>query len=233
MTMMNLEEFKFTPENPSYPTFAYPPTPQSYRCLSFKQGIDTRDEIDGEQCCIVCGTTLSLRHAHILPPEDVAGHFIWLKLKETQEIPQWAQGVEEEPRNGLSLCATHHVAFDHYQFYIRYVPSPLDRFILLNISTHPDLSQFHGKAIFLNPAHHIVPFPSCCTYMNTVRALSTRAWTVLRYLARSFIQIGCGSPGGVCSHGSLNLKVGLCVLKMKMKTENRPDSEICVFDISV
>ncbi|KAF8869947.1 hypothetical protein CPB84DRAFT_1803193 [Gymnopilus junonius] len=118
-----------------------------------------RDEIDGKQCCIVCGTTLSLRHAHILPPEDVAGHFIWLKLKETQEIPQWVQGVEEEPRNGLSLCATHHVAFDNYQFYIRYVPSPLDRFILINISTHPDLSQFHGKAIFLNPAHRIVPFP--------------------------------------------------------------------------
>jgi hypothetical protein len=38
-------------------------------------------------------------------------------------VPSLAKSVEHEPRNGISLCDSHHSDFNAYAFFIRWVPS--------------------------------------------------------------------------------------------------------------
>lgn len=73
------------------------------------------------------------------------------------------------------MCSNHHLLFDAYAFFIRFVPnvsltqlflSPsihrkqVQRFVFVNYSNSPDLAQFHGKAIALDIKDHHAPFPS-------------------------------------------------------------------------
>ena len=75
------------------------------------------------------------------------------------------------------MCKNHHAAFDSYTFFIRYFPAvsliplrfglsihwewkQIRKFVLVNYSDHPDLEEYHGKAIALDMTHRYAPFPS-------------------------------------------------------------------------
>ena len=46
----------------------------------------------------------------------------WQTMKEHGFVPEQAKGVEHEARNGVLLCALHHLLFDTFCYYIRWVP---------------------------------------------------------------------------------------------------------------
>jgi hypothetical protein len=72
-------------------------------------------------------------------------------------IPATSRSVKHESRNGISMCATHHVNFDRHRFYIRYFEQ-YRKFVMVNHSRHPMLEQYHGKAVLLDPDNTRVPF---------------------------------------------------------------------------
>ncbi|KAK7037329.1 hypothetical protein VNI00_011320 [Paramarasmius palmivorus] len=67
--------------------------------------------------------------------------------------------IEHEPRNALIMCSNHHLAFDAYDYLIRFVPE-INKFVFVNYSGHPALQQFHCKAIALDINDRYAPFPS-------------------------------------------------------------------------
>jgi hypothetical protein len=94
-------------------------------------------------------------------------------------IPPTSKSVQHESRNGILMCATHHLNFDNHRFYIRYweqvdvsLNIPTDptsyrivililqerKFVLVNHSRKVELEQYHGKAILLDPDNTRVPF---------------------------------------------------------------------------
>jgi hypothetical protein len=82
---------------------------------------------------------------------------------------------DHEPRNGLSMCANHHLLFDQYYFFISFYPDvsliclcfgpsidrkQIRRFVFVNYSGESALQQFHGKAIALDITDRYAIFPS-------------------------------------------------------------------------
>ncbi|KAF9482684.1 hypothetical protein BDN70DRAFT_929792 [Pholiota conissans] len=86
--------------------------------------------------------------------------YIWSNFKARGWIPSQVKlkaNPSHEPRDGLLMCANHHLLFDGYAFFIRFLP---DKFVLVNFSNDPDLRQFHGKAIALDIRGRHGPFAS-------------------------------------------------------------------------
>ncbi|KAJ7481585.1 hypothetical protein FB451DRAFT_1236497 [Mycena latifolia] len=123
---------------------------------AFKTGIDTRDRFLGIQRCLVCGVRNDLEHAHIIP---LAEPRTWEDLKSRSWLPHTVKSVEHEPRNGLTLCPNHRKLFDHYKYFIRFIPE-IQRFVLVNHSQDYDLIPFHGKMLPLDIGDRHAPFPS-------------------------------------------------------------------------
>ncbi|KIY45925.1 hypothetical protein FISHEDRAFT_48249 [Fistulina hepatica ATCC 64428] len=113
---------------------------------AFDTGIDQRDRFFGERCCVICG-------AGGRPTQ-------WSDLKNRGWIPSDAKNhPQHEPRNGLLMCANHHVMFDAYKFFIRFFPDTR-KFVFVNYSGEPSLQQFHAKAIALDSRDRYTPFPA-------------------------------------------------------------------------
>ena len=82
--------------------------------------------------------------------------------------------MDLEPRNGITLCGSHHYCFDEYRFFIRWVPSvsilifkfylyycqKIHRFMFINFPRNEYLEEFHGKPVNLDPDHEHSPFPA-------------------------------------------------------------------------
>lgn len=99
----------------------------------------------------------------------------WDELKAINAVPSHLKSGEHEPRNGILLCPNHHSAFDKFLFYIRWVPQvrqhnvshvlrsltrsvcQVQRFVFINHSEHPNLEQWHGRALRLPPDHQYTP----------------------------------------------------------------------------
>ncbi|KAH9946371.1 uncharacterized protein BXZ73DRAFT_86508 [Epithele typhae] len=130
---------------------------------AFDTGLDRRDVFLGVRRCVVCGTTISLQHARIIPRIEAD---TWMELNEHQWLPENAKrSVKHEARNGITLCATHHVSFDRHDFFIRFFPGPDGdmrgaRFVFVNYAEKIDYEPFHYKAIALDPADRYSPIPA-------------------------------------------------------------------------
>ena len=99
---------------------------------TFHTGLDLRD---GHRC-LICGDPEDVEYCHIIPmlERDTVRPFNWYyvsillmtqkwgDLRSRNYVPKTAKPVEQEPRNGLSLCGTHHKNFAAYRFFIRYLP---------------------------------------------------------------------------------------------------------------
>ncbi|KXN82722.1 hypothetical protein AN958_02060 [Leucoagaricus sp. SymC.cos] len=126
---------------------------------AFDTGIEQRDTFLGQPRCIICGLAHSilLQHCHIIRDSEL---HIWSNLKARHWIPSQAKAhPRHEPRDGLLMCIHHHIMFDAYNFFIRFVPDTR-KFVFVNYSNEPILQQFHGKAIALDIKDHYAPFPS-------------------------------------------------------------------------
>ncbi|KAF8551908.1 hypothetical protein OG21DRAFT_1512134 [Imleria badia] len=125
---------------------------------AFTSGIDKRDMFLGKPRCIICGNNypLGLQHCHISRESEPD---TWADLKRRGWIPTFAKDAEKEPRNGVLMCANHHLMFDTYGYFIRFLPH-CGKFIFVNQSNSPYDQQFHGKAIGLDICHRLCPFPS-------------------------------------------------------------------------
>ncbi|KAH9915442.1 uncharacterized protein BXZ73DRAFT_54282 [Epithele typhae] len=130
---------------------------------AFDTGLDIRDIFLGIQRCVVCGSRMALHHAHIIPKVESD---TWAELDEHEWLPENAKiSVKHEQRNGLMLCATHHIAFDSHQFFIRFVPGPdgdmqRARFVFINYAEFIEFVHLHYKAIALDPQDRYSPIPS-------------------------------------------------------------------------
>ncbi|TFK45322.1 hypothetical protein OE88DRAFT_1229372 [Heliocybe sulcata] len=130
---------------------------------AFRAGLETRDQLLGEQRCVVCGISL-VRQCLIIPDSESN---TWRDLRARGWIPASAKvNSQHEPRNGLSLCPNHQVMFNRYRFFIRYLPKA-SKFIFVNYagnSVHPmssiEIAPYHGKAIALEVGQRYTPFPS-------------------------------------------------------------------------
>jgi hypothetical protein len=73
------------------------------------------------------------------------------------------------------MCKVHHILFEGYSFFIRYVPDvsrfpfssgqvfnkkQVRKFVFVNYSCTPGLELYHGKAVALDIRDRYVPFPS-------------------------------------------------------------------------
>ncbi|KAI0249131.1 hypothetical protein BJV78DRAFT_1378325 [Lactifluus subvellereus] len=124
---------------------------------AFKTGVDNRDKFLGLRRCVVCGISMVLQHCHIIMDSELE---VWTDLKARNWVPSETKGYpRHEPRDGMLMCSNHHNAFDRYLFFIRYSPET-HKFVFVNYSGHPDLQQFHGKAIALDITQRYAPFPS-------------------------------------------------------------------------
>ncbi|KIM88871.1 hypothetical protein PILCRDRAFT_243289 [Piloderma croceum F 1598] len=123
---------------------------------AFYTGLDERDKFLGNRCCVICGDYGSgiIEHCHLIEPET------WDNLKDRRWIPSQAKAApRHEPRDGMLMCKTHHGRFDSNAFFIRFFPD-IRKFVFINYSGHPNLQQFHGKAIALDIKDKYAPFPS-------------------------------------------------------------------------
>jgi len=126
--------------------------------VAFDTELDGRDH----RRCVVCGRISSgglrpgVERAHVIGKTEIE---TWAFLKTTGFVPSFAKSVLHEPRNGISLCVSHHDDFDAYRFFIRWAPSE-SAFVFVNFSRHPNLEQFHGKKVALDPSHTRSPFPA-------------------------------------------------------------------------
>jgi hypothetical protein len=89
--------------------------------------------------------------------------------------PQAKNDPTHEPRNGLLMCANHHLMFNSYLCFIRFLPDvsldclffesnihkkQIKKFVFVNYSGASDFQKFHGKAIALDIKDRHAPFPS-------------------------------------------------------------------------
>ncbi|EPS99344.1 hypothetical protein FOMPIDRAFT_1124464, partial [Fomitopsis schrenkii] len=122
---------------------------------AFNTRIDNRDDFLGMPSYVVCGVSGITQHCRIIPKSDPGAVRHWNELKEHAWIPPQAKGEEHEPRNGLLMCANHHIWFDNHTFFIR-----IQRFVFVNYSGNSSMQAFHGKAIALDINDKHAPFPS-------------------------------------------------------------------------
>ncbi|KAF9062056.1 hypothetical protein BDP27DRAFT_1406399 [Rhodocollybia butyracea] len=126
---------------------------------AFDTGIDQRDCFRGTNRCVVCGSGLrtALQRCYGIPKVEKE---TWNDLKRREWIPMQAKNSPaHEPRNGLLMCATHQLAFEGLDYFIRYMPDAR-KFILINYNNERDLAPYHGKALALDTGHRYSPFPS-------------------------------------------------------------------------
>lgn len=116
---------------------------------AFETGIDRRDN----EGCVVCSIDRCLDHAHIIPKSEPQ---TWALMRQKGIIPRQAKSVAHEARNGILLCKNHHHAFDHHEFYIRWVPQS-KRFVFINQSQLEAWEDFHGQVVNLHPSER-TPF---------------------------------------------------------------------------
>ncbi|KXN91356.1 hypothetical protein AN958_01233, partial [Leucoagaricus sp. SymC.cos] len=84
----------------------------------------------------------------------------WLDLHACHWIPLQAKAhPRHKPCDGLLMCVYHHIMFNVYNFFIRFVPDTWE-FVFVNYSNDPIFQQFHGKAIALDINNCYAPFPS-------------------------------------------------------------------------
>ncbi|KAF8960878.1 hypothetical protein BDZ97DRAFT_1831237 [Flammula alnicola] len=148
------------PQNgpPSGFGFSERPLSELSASTAFNTGINRRDTRGGYRRCVVCGIKVALDYAHIIPQAE-REVLTWATLKAKHYIPQAAKSAQHEPRNGLSLCKTHHYLFDEFYFFIRYNPDT-QQFVLINHSCEESLSLFHGKVILMDIKDPHCPFPA-------------------------------------------------------------------------
>ncbi|KAF9458123.1 hypothetical protein BDZ94DRAFT_1174250 [Collybia nuda] len=125
---------------------------------TFTTGIDERDVIGGRRRCIICGITTDflLQHCHIIPRHEES---TWNNLGVKGWGPTRMKFVALEPRNGILLCANHHLAFDAYCFFIRYIPN-IKKYILINFSGEESFEAYNNKIIALDVNDYLSPLPS-------------------------------------------------------------------------
>jgi len=126
---------------------------------AFNTGVDQRDTFLGQPRCIICGhvNRQALQHCHIIMQSEPD---VWATLQKHNWIPRKAKAIpQHEPRDGLLMCSNHHLGFDGYSFFIRFIPN-LRKFVFVNHSNDPSFQQFHGKAIALDIRDRYAPFPS-------------------------------------------------------------------------
>ncbi|PPQ84548.1 hypothetical protein CVT26_002905 [Gymnopilus dilepis] len=142
------------PANSPLPPYPHPVTPSSYGCA-----VDRRDMYQGDHCCIICLTIArkGVLRAHIVSPKEE--NDTWQFLRGGGYIPHQAQPPSKEPRNALTFCYEHYNAFKEYKFFIRYLPHPINRYILVNISDSEGMQEHHMRALYLDPANQLCPFP--------------------------------------------------------------------------
>ena len=139
----------------------------------------------------------------------------WGFLKNTGFIPSFAKSVAHEPRNGISLCDSHHSDFDGYRFFIRWDPSvsldgciecglsydQQDRvFVFVNFSRNEFLEQFHGKTVALDPGHSHSPFPAPFL-IQEMRTRGFHPWYTDRPIPRPLHPTYPSGDGGVVGVG--------------------------------
>ncbi|KIM39621.1 hypothetical protein M413DRAFT_29320 [Hebeloma cylindrosporum] len=152
---------------------------------AFETDIDSRDG----DACVVCRINRCLDHAHIIPTRE---RETWALMREKAIIPCQAKSVAHEPRNGILLCKNHHHAFDHYEFYIRWVPQS-KRFVFINHSQLKYMEQFHGKAVHLHPGDR-VPFHGCFL-MHEMRVRGYWPWNEDRPISFPILWASNGMDG--------------------------------------
>ncbi|KAJ7642679.1 hypothetical protein DFH06DRAFT_604522 [Mycena polygramma] len=174
-----------------FPFSPYPhPLSVASNTDAFDTGIDARDA--GQ--CIVCGSSLNVEHTLIVEKGD---WHKWGRLKYLGFIPQNAKGITHEARNGVSFCLQHRTAFEKFKFYIRWVPR-IQAFLFINHSRKPDLEEYHGHRVNLDPANTRVPFAGAfISQENMVRA--SHWWKLDRAITLPLGslsgEVGYASPG--------------------------------------
>ncbi|KZP21304.1 hypothetical protein FIBSPDRAFT_825845 [Athelia psychrophila] len=169
---------------------------------AFDTGIDARDL----RRCVVCGMKgggglrPGVQRAHIIGrTEDI----LWGLLKGRGFVPSFAKSVVHEPRNGINLCSVHHVDFDGYRFFIRWVPS-LSAFVFINFSQNGSLEQFHGKTVALDPNHSHSPF-TAPFLIQEMRTRGFHPWCTDRSipcpLSPTYTDVDNGGGDGVAGFG--------------------------------
>ncbi|KAF8966628.1 hypothetical protein BDZ97DRAFT_1917438 [Flammula alnicola] len=129
-------------------------TTQPSDTAAFDTGIDGRDN----GVCIVCGFDdyQALKHCHIIPLTEPD---TWEFMQSLGYIPNNAKSVSHESRNGILMCPNHCVAFDHYQFYIRW-NSEANEFVVVNHSRLADYESIHGNVLHFDTNTKRCPFPT-------------------------------------------------------------------------
>ncbi|KAF8126262.1 hypothetical protein EV363DRAFT_1224557, partial [Boletus edulis] len=149
----------------------------SEETTTFDTGVDRRDTFLGQRRCVVCGISFYplLEHAYICQPDcggrgQVSQYTFWDGLKKENWIPLETEDYpEDDPHNGLLMCANHRILFERHYFFIRYFPEAsiipflhylIQKFVFINYCGNPDDQQFHGKAIALDVKDYYAPYPS-------------------------------------------------------------------------
>jgi hypothetical protein len=141
---------------------------------AFNYGLHRRDR----ERCVIClhGITGVVHHCHIVPNSEDPG--IWEDLKAACWIPDRSKSHLHEPRNGITMCKTHHAGFERWEFFVRFVAkvgirrgcsnfhrldadchsSKRDEYVFVNFRNLPEYAQFHDRALRLDPKHRLAPF---------------------------------------------------------------------------
>jgi len=127
---------------------------------AFNSEIDRRDKFLGERRCVICGSSRWPALERCLIIGRAVGREVWPTLYLHKWFPPQAKShPQHEPRNALIMCKNHHMSFNAYDFFIRFVPG-IRKFVFVNYSNHPKFQSFHGKAIALDIRDRYAPFPS-------------------------------------------------------------------------
>jgi hypothetical protein len=111
---------------------------EAFNRSGFVGGVNARDL----QHCIVCGVSgyRNVNPVHVIKLGDsflvrlsessvvtqtnqYFNSVKWDDLKGKGFVPSFARRMDLEPRNGITLCRSHHLDFNGYRFFIRWVPS--------------------------------------------------------------------------------------------------------------
>ncbi|KIY53582.1 hypothetical protein FISHEDRAFT_6321, partial [Fistulina hepatica ATCC 64428] len=122
---------------------------------AFDIAMDERDRFLGQCRCRLWGG-----RSPSSPLAALSHYQRWSDLRKRGSIPSQAKHhPRHEPRNGLLMCANHHIFFDAYDFFIRFFPDTR-KFVFVNYSGRPSLQRFHGKVIAFDIGDRHAPFPS-------------------------------------------------------------------------
>ncbi|KAJ7054356.1 hypothetical protein C8F01DRAFT_1374376 [Mycena amicta] len=138
---------------------------------AFSTGLENRDLLRGQRACVVCGNCdqVVLDNCHIIPP-SLAGQNLWGILRHLNYVPPGAKDSPvNEPRNGLTMCSSHHRKFDGFSAIVRYLPPPVHAYVWMEFEQYfleqgtlktRSPSQYHGRRLRLDPDHVRAPIYS-------------------------------------------------------------------------